>query len=187
MSDLVITMNKKLDRLTINNLTTIQFVNNYAAEAPTVTDTTYADLSAGDKEDLAGLLDFYTWQIEENALVWDISRDGKTFRLTDSYVRDEEDTTAPRTALTAGDVILARFEVPGFTAGEFREVNVFYDQAFNPAELTALEEIGIEISGNGKVFTITNIIECKVTFSKPIAVTDFYIINDVGANDVIAV
>lgn len=187
MSDVVITMNKKIDRSTVNNDTTIQLVNNYSAEAEVLTDLKYSDLDAGEKEDFDSLLDRLTWEIEVNAIVWNIVRTGKEFDLTTSYVRDEESSMPPATALTTGQALVVRFEIPGFETGTVRELNLFYNDDFNPAELTDLLDIGITVTGDGSVFTITNTIECKVSFYKPELVVDFYIINDVGQNDIIPV
>lgn len=187
MSDIVITLNKKIDRTTVVNETTIRLVNNYAPEADAVLDTTYGDLPSGEQEELKSVLDYLTYEIEPDAKVWNIVRTGKEFDLSTSYIRDREGTLPGGTPIPDGDSLLIRFEVPGFETGSFREVNLFYNDDFNPAELTALEEIGIEITGNGTTFEITNVIQCKVSFTKPELVTDFYIINDPGINNVIAV
>jgi hypothetical protein len=186
MSDIVVTMNKKVDRKLVNDSVTISFVNNYAPEADETTEVTYADLSADEKEGLHRVLDFLTYEIEPGAIIWNIIRGGKTFDLGESTVRDEKNTTA-LPELTGGESLVVLFEVPGFEVNDSRVVNLFYDDDFNSTELESLEEIGIEITGNGKNFTITNVVECKVSFMKPELVTDLYIINDLGANNVIPV
>lgn len=187
MSDIVITLNKKIDQSTVTDETTIRLVNNYAPEADAVLDTTYGDLPSGEQDELLSVLDYLTYEIEPDAKVWNIVRTGKEFDLSTSYIRDRESTTPPGEVIPDGDSLLIRFEVPGFETGSVREVNLFYEEDFNPAELTALEEIGIEITGNGTTFEITNVIECRVSFSKPELISDFYIINDPGINNIIPV
>jgi hypothetical protein len=56
-------------------------------------------------------------------------------------------------------------------------VVVFFNDDFNPSDLTALAEIGISLTGNGAGFTVANDIDCRVSFRKPGAVPDVYIIS----------
>jgi len=187
MSDLVITMKKRIDRVSISNATTIDFVNEYAAEPDALTTTTYGDLSVDEKAALLLVLDHLTNEIEAGAKVWNVARTGKTFDLSGSYIRDDESTEPLLTVMPTGESLLVRFEIPGFLTNQVETVSLWYNQVFDSGDVTALAALGIELTGDGKVFEIVNDTEVKVSFLKPELVTDLYIINDLEANNVIPV
>lgn len=187
MNDIVVTLNKKIDRSTIHVDTSIEFINNYGPELGASALLKYSDLSTDEKEALNVVLDKLTYEIEGGAYVFTIDRSGKTFDLSSSYVRDAQSTEAPLTAMTTGQSLVVRFEIPGFTTNAFREISLFYNDDFLTTDLDELAEIGISITGNGQSFTIANDVECKVTFFKPEVVTETYIINDVEFSNIIAV
>ena len=185
MIDIVITLNKKIDRSTINADTTINYVNNYAPEGDNEIDYKYSDLSTDEKEALNVLLDKLSFATETDALVFLIERDGKDFDLSNSYVRDAQSTVGPLTAMPDGSSLIMRVEVPGFSSNVVREVSVFYNEAFLTPDLDALAEIGVSITGTGERFLIDNDRECRISFLKPEIVSDFYIITDVDASLII--
>lgn len=187
MSDIVVTLNKKVDRTTIHPDTTILYQNNYSDDLPATATLKYSELSTDEKEALNVVLDKLSFAVESSAIVFTIDRDGKSFDLSASYVRDAQSTDTPVTAVTDGQSLLVRFEVPGFTTNTVREITLFYNEAFLTADLDDLAEIGITITGNGEAFTIDNDRECRVSFLKPDLVTDLYVINDIAAAEIIAV
>jgi hypothetical protein len=145
------------------------------------------DLDSDNKEAFYKTLDNANHLFEADALIWKVKRDGKAFNLNSSYVRDAVSTAGTLTKIPDGTPLKARFEVPGFESSTVVEIDLWIAEAFNPTDLTALEAIGIEVTGDGGYFEITNTIECKVSFSKPSAATELYIIDDVESNTVIAV
>jgi hypothetical protein len=187
MNDIVMTLNKKIDRTTINADTSIEYVNNYASDLAGSQVFKYSDLSTDEKESLNVVLDKLSFTAESSAIVFNVNRTAKTFDLSDSYVRDAQSTETPLTAVTDGQSLLVRFEVPGFTVNTVREISLFYNEDFLTTDLDDLAEIGITITGNGESFTIDNDRECRVTFLKPELVVDDYIINDVNASQTIEV
>jgi hypothetical protein len=145
------------------------------------------DLDSDNKEAFYKTLDNANHLFEADAFIWKIKRNAKAFNLNTSYVRDAVSTAGTLTKIPDGTPLKARFEVPGFETNTVVEIDLWIAEAFNPADLTALESIGIEITGDGGYFEITNTIECKVSFSAPTTATEVYIIDDVESNNVIAV
>ena len=186
MSDIIITVNKKIDRALINDDTQIVFVNNYMPDSVLNVDFKYSDLSTDEKESLNKLLDFASFSIESDAIVFIVKRNEKEFDLSSSYVRDVKSTASPLTELTIGQSLLVRFEVPGFLQNTVREISLFYDEDFLTTDLDLLDEIGITLTGNGKVFEIENAVECKVSFLKPEIITDNYVISDELSNQILS-
>jgi hypothetical protein len=174
MSSIKIQLFDRVDRRNVTNDTQLELENVYLGEAPVV--VTFDDLSSNEQEGLLRVLDFQTFIHEENAIVWEIEQTGAVFDLTSSFVRTVKDTDT-RTAVTMGQSLIATFEIPGFDVNPSREVVVFFNDDFDPADLTALAEIGITLTGNGAGFTVANDIDCRVSFRKPLAVSEAYIIN----------
>jgi hypothetical protein len=174
MSDLKIQLFTRIDRRNVANDTQIELENVYLNEPafPVV----FEDLSSNEQEGLLRVLDFQTFAAEENAIIWEIEQVGKVFDLTSSFVRDNKDTDT-RTAITTGQSLIATFEIPGFDVNPSREVVLFYNDDFNPSDLDDLAELGITLTGNGSGFTVSNTTDCRVTFRKPGAVSEVYIIN----------
>ncbi len=185
MTDIVIQLNKKIDRTAIHADTTIDIVNNYASEGLALNTFKYSDLSAPEQEALNVVLDKLTFETEGGAIVWNVVRTDKVFDLTTSYVRDAQSTETPLTDVPDGSALTVRFEVAGFIENTFRELSLWYNDDFLVPELDALAEIGITLTGDGASFEITNDLQCKVSFLKPGAVSDFYIINDVEQSQII--
>jgi len=144
------------------------------------------DLSSDNLEAFKKVIDFMSFSVLEDAIIWNMELVDKTFYLAKSYVRDAE-STGTVTDVTVGTPLIVQFETPSFTVFNITELSLWYDQAFDPAELTALENVGITVTGDGKQFTIDNTIECKVYFKKPDAVTDVYVINNQALNQVIPI
>ena len=143
------------------------------------------DYTTGVKNAFKTVVDAVTFGYEENALVFFIEKDGGDFTLTESYVRDRQDTSGVLTDLDDATPLMMRVETPGFTANPFREVVVYYNAAFDPADIDLLDEIGVTLTGNGASFTLVPSTECKVSFYKPSASTDQYVINFDKQNETI--
>lgn len=173
--------------LTADSSYEVEVLNNYVANDTDVYILDLNDLDSDNKEAFYKTLDNANHLIEADALIWKIKRVGKAFNLNSSYVRDAVSTAGTLTKIPDGTPLKARFEVPGFESNTVVEIDLWIAEDFNPTDLTALEAIGIEITGDGGYFEITNTTECKVSFAKPTTATEVYIIDDASANQVIAV
>ncbi|WP_157486200.1 hypothetical protein [Flavobacterium sp. Leaf359] len=161
----------------------IEIENSYAElkeSSISVNDMDTATLAA-----LYKLSDACTYTFEDGAYVFVVRLSGKDFDLTDSYIRDAADIVKPMPAIPDGTVLMARFEIPGFGTNSFREIPVWYNTAFDPADLVSLSEIGISLTGDGGAFTITNNTDCRVGFFKPETAPERYIIDYDGEGQVI--
>ena len=162
----------------------VDVVDNYV-NPETVLPLDIFDLDATNKEAFYKTLDNANHLIEADGFIWKIVRDGKTFSLNSSFVRDAVSTDGTLTKIPDGTPLKARFEIPGFVTNTVVEIDLWIAEDFNPTDLTALEVIGIEITGDGGYFEITNTVDCKVSFSKPAAATELYIIVDDEQNTII--
>jgi hypothetical protein len=144
-------------------------------------------LSAARLEAFCKVIDNSTYAIELGALIWKIKLASKTFNLESSYVRDRLATDGTLTAMPDGTPIKVRFEIPGFSTTTTREIDLWYNTAFNPTDVADLLDLGITLTGDGSEFTIANTIECKVTFRKPTGATDAYVIDYANGSTTIAV
>jgi len=190
MSNIKIILNGHVDRpdiiaaLAADSSYEVEVVDNYVSP-----ETSYVldifDLDATNKEAFYKTLDNANHLIEEDGLIWKIQRSGKTFDLNDSFVRDAVSTDGTLTKIPDGTPLKARFEIPGFVTNTVVEIDLWIAEDFNPTDLTALEAIGVEITGDGGYFEITNTVDCKVSFSKPTAATELYIINDPDSSTII--
>jgi len=164
----------------------VDVVDNYV-NPETVLPLDIFDLDATNKEAFYKTLDNANHLIEEDALIWKIQRSGKIFNLNNSFVRDAISTDGTLTKIPDGTPLKARFEVPGFLVNTVVEIDLWIAEDFNPTDLTALDAIGISITGDGGYFAIDNTTDCKVSFGVPAAATDLYIIDDADASTVITV
>lgn len=189
MNNLTIDLKKRIDSTTIDT--------SILAETPLLIDYQYTYI--GGKDDIVidisslstdlqdawkKIIDHHTFQYEENALIFKIEYFSKTFSLAKSYVRDSESTDGTLTAILAGTPLILRIEVPTFTSVNFIEIPLWYDQDFDPSDLSAAAAIGVSISGNGESFTIDNDRECRLFFIKPTTeilqyIIDFPLINQI--------
>jgi len=130
--------------------------------APTYIDTDEVEidinsLGAPVIEAFKKVMDACTWIVEEDALIWKISKTGKTFNLENSYIRDAEDTTGPLTAIPDATPLIVVVEIPGFTEGRSMELSLWYNDDFDSGELDAIrDQLNVVITGNGSEFTIDN-------------------------------
>jgi hypothetical protein len=183
MSNIVqITINENINRSKIANILStgdfyIDVINNYFQTQPDLVVIPFSLLGATYQEAFLKVIDQSTFAVESNVKIWNIVKTGKSFDLTDAKVRNAIDTNALTTFVDDGTPIKLKIEVPGFSSTNYREIDLWYNQSLNPADVTSMLEIGITITGNGTAFTIANEIECKVTFSKPTIITDAYLIN----------
>lgn len=193
MSSLIFNLTKRIDSIAINeavSLSTpliVSVKNDYsdAVDGSATIDISAVDSSTVDAFKL--VVDAFTWPIEENALVWKIKYAAKTFDLSQSYVRDQESTDGSLTAIADGTPIKLRFEVATFSGVDFVEIDLWFNQSFAPSDVTALERIGVFLSGNGIEFSFTNTKDLKVYFTKPTSATDIYVIDYPALNEVISV
>jgi hypothetical protein len=162
----------------------VDVVDNYV-NPETVFPLNVFDLDATNKEAFYKTLDNATHLVEVDALIWKIERTGKIFNLNSSFVRDAVSTDGLLTKIPDGTPLKARFEIPGFLVNTVVEIDLWIAEDFNPTDLAALSAIGIEITGDGGYFEITNTVDCKVSFSKPAAATELYIIVDDEQNTII--
>jgi len=187
-----IVLNGHLDRaeivaaLAADSTYIIDVVDNYV-NPETVLSLDVFDLDATNKEAFYKTLDNATHLVEAAALIWKIQRTGKVFDLNDSFVRDAVSTDGTLTKIPDGTPLKACFEIPGFAVNTIHEFVFWIAEDFNPIDLTALDAMGITVTGDGGYFEIANLTECKVSFSVPSGVTDVYIIDDPNSATAIAV
>ena len=183
MSNIVqITINENINRSKIANILSsgdfyIDVINNYFQTQPDLVVIPFSLLGLTYQEAFLKVIDRSTFAVESNVKIWNIVKTGKSFDLTDAKVRNAIGTNALTTFVDDGTPIKLKIEIPGFSSSNYREIDLWYNQSFNPADVALLLEIGIAITGNGTIFTISNTIECKVSFSKPTAIADAYLIN----------
>lgn len=191
MNNVQIIFNSHVDKVSISDVLTaigsyeIDVVNNYNNDALNVFVLDLDDLDTTGLNAMYNVLDNASFLIENAALIWKVVRDGLDFDLTNSFIRDVASTTGSLTAIPDNTQLKARFEIPGFQSTNYREIDLWYNEDFNPTDLVLLREIGIVLTGNGGFFTIANDTDCKVSFSKPSGVTDVYIIDDPNSENII--
>lgn len=143
------------------------------------------DFASDEIEAFIKVLDKLTASAEVGKYIFSIEKTGKVINLENSFFRDSEIIPKPKTAIPDGSTIIIRFEIPGFEINDFREIPLYFNTNFNPADLLVLEEIGITLTGNGSEFEISNAVECKLSFSKPEASEIEYIIDFQLSNKII--
>ena len=191
MNNIQIIINGQSDRKIIEAAATaslpyfIDIINNILPDAPATSTLDILTMDSSYVEAFKKVIDTATFEVEAGVLVWNIYNDGRDFSLTDSYVRNSKDTSGTLTAISDGQPIKMRIEIPGFSSSNFREIDLWYNQDFNPTDLDLMLEIGVTITGNGANFNIANTIDCKMSFSKPTAITDTYFVNFPTINDII--
>jgi hypothetical protein len=164
----------------------VDVVNNYHyTDAGLGSQLDLADFDATNLEAFLKTVDNATFLIEQDAFVFriDINTPGE-FDLGNSYVRSGLDSSSG-SVMPDEQPLKVRFEIPGFATNNFREIDLFFNAPFNPADVALLLEIGIVLTGEGDVFEITNQTDCKVSFSKPSIITDNYVIDFPLANEII--
>jgi hypothetical protein len=193
MSNIQILLNGHVDREKIltelasdDAAYVIEVVANYAGISETFI-LDLQDLDATNQEAFYKTLDNATALIEADALVWKIEKSGKTFNTEASYIRDSVSTETPLTVLEDGTPLKLVFEIPGFLENTVVEIDLWYNDDFNPTDITALAAIGIDLTGNGSEFTIDNAGDCKLSFRKPTSVTEVYVIDYDFSNEIITV
>lgn len=190
MSKVKIIFEQSVDQLSISHDLAIdgsfpiEINNNYALDLPTQVVLTVLPTDSVLIEALLKVLDAASFQYMSTSISYIIIQNTKSFDFSQSYVRDIVSTGRPLTALADGQEIIARFEIASFSGTQFREIVLYYNDALNPLELEALEEIGIVLTGNGSSFSITNTFETKVSFSKPIGVLETYAIDFNNADQI---
>lgn len=192
-SKIQIVLNGHVDRadiiaaLTADSSYEVEVLNNYVSGSSEVYILDVYNLDATNKEAFYKTLDNATNYVEADALIWKIVRNGKIFSLNSSFVRDAVSTDGTLTKIPDGTPLKARFEIPGFLTNTIYEFVFWIAEDFNPVDVSALDAIGITLTGDGGYFTIDNLTECKVSFSVPSGVTDLYIIDDPNSATIIAV
>lgn len=185
-----IVINEKIDRAKIDEILSagdfyIDVVNNYFPVQPDINVIAFSELNNSYKEAFLKVISLATFKLEQNVVVWNINVNNKSFDLTDAKIRNSVNTGLRSRYVDDGTPIKLKIEVPGFSSGNCREIDLWYNQDFNPSDLVLLAEIGVAITGNGTIFSIKNEIECKVSFAKPTAISDVYLINYTEANTII--
>lgn len=146
-----------------------------------------SDFSSTEKTALYRILDKGSQLYEMSAKIVVVKKDGKTFNLEDSFVRDTEAVVkVDRTVLPDETPIKLRLEIPGFASNNFRELELLYNSDFSTEAIGLADELGISITGNGAEFTIDNSVECKISFHAPDGLEASYVIDFPEAKDVIA-
>lgn len=163
----------------------IEVFNNYSGDSNVPKIVNLKDLTGDDLDFFCDVIDRLTYPIEAGSNIFLIQKTDKIFNLESSFFRDSEIIPKEGTPVDDGTVLMVRFEIPGFELNAFREIPLYFNLDFNPADLLLLEEIGITITGNGLEFTISNKVDCKVSFSKPETSEVEYIIDFPLFNEII--
>lgn len=181
-----IKFNERVDREIIDEETVfnIQIVNQSPEDAY---ELDVNALGSTEIEAFKKVVDFCSHKFEEDGFVWIVGLTGKTFDLSNSYVRNSVSTERPLTEMTASKPLIVRFEIPAFGVFRIVDLSLWYGDDFLTPELDELVDNGITVTGNGTEFTIDNTVECKVHFIKPTAVTDLYFISNPNNDIVITV
>lgn len=153
----------------------VDIINN-CQEGESVSVLDIASLDATNLEAFYKLMDQASYLYEAAAYVFRIEKIDHAFELTNSYIRDVLNTNAT-SGMINGQPLKMRVEIPGFAGTNSREIDLWYNENFNPADLDLLAEIGVELVGDGSNFVLNNSIECMVTFSRPSSITDLYAID----------
>jgi len=189
MSKIQIVLNGHEDRVSIADLLSsfgkyeIEVVNNYNFNGSETYPLDLGTLDGTELEAFYTVLDLASYPIEANALIWKIKRYRKGFDLSSSFIRKHGELLQ----INNGVQLKMRVEIPGFETNEYQEIDLWFNENFNPADLDLLKEIGIGIEGNGSAFTISNATVCNVSFKMPSGATSVYIIDDVNSSLVIPV
>lgn len=131
---------------------------------------------------LKQIIDVSSFMYEENVFIYKVKYDvgTKEFDLEDSFIRTNKDTTSAQTTISNGQLINAVFSTPGIDGLVYTIIELPYNQAISAPDKAALLAVGIELnlSVTGSLFSIkTQSVPFKVSFVKPDAVTDKYIID----------
>lgn len=148
----------------------------------------YVSINDFSNEELKALylvLDKLSAPIESGSYIFNISKSGKSFDLSGSFFRDAEAIDIDESIIPTGTALMMRFEIPGFEINSFREIPLYFNSDFNPADLELLQEIGITLTGNGLEFQIANEVDCKVSFFEPPISEIDYIIDFQMFNEII--
>lgn len=177
-----IVFNSHFDRNSIQDIidSTSHFyvgVTNNCQEGESINVLDIAGLDATNLEAFYKLMDQASYLYEQFAYVFRIDKTDHVFDLSNSYMRSDEISTASPSGMINGQPLKMRVEIPGFAGTNSREIDLWYNENFNPADLDLLAEIGVDLVGDGSNFVLNNSIECMVTFSRPTAITDLYAID----------
>jgi hypothetical protein len=153
----------------------VDVINN-CQEGESVSVLDLVDLDATNLEAFYKVVDQATYLYEQSAYVFRIDKVDHAFELTNSYIRDVIDSSDV-SGMINGQPLKMKVEIPGFSGTNSREIDLWYNEEFNPTDLDLLAEIGVELVGDGSSFVLNNSIECMVTFSRPSAITDLYAID----------
>lgn len=131
---------------------------------------------------LKQIIDVSSFMYEENVFIYKVKYDvgTKEFDLEDSFIRTNKDTTSAQTIISNGQLINAVFSTPGIDGLVYTIIELPYNQAISAPDKAALLAVGIELnlSVTGSLFSIkTQSVPFKVSFVKPDAVADKYIID----------
>ena len=185
----IITLNQRIDKPTIDAAVVnseslvIEYTNPYLNGSMVEVDI--AALTSTQRTKISDAIDVLTFPAEEDAFVFKIAKDGGDFDLAGCYVRDAESTSGTLTDLPNATPLIMKVEVAGFTSNPYREVVVYYDAEFNPDDVELLKEIDVDLTGDGLNFTLVPTNECRVSFRKPDAATETYVIVYNQYNEVI--
>lgn len=141
---------------------------------------------------LKDVLDVATYKHEDSVVVWKVKYDesAKEFDLTDSFVRDQVDTSGSKTAVTYGQLLKAVFQTPGFDGPVQTIIDLPYGDAISSGDKAALLDVGIELdlTVTGDLFSVkTQSVPYKVAFYRPDTAAEKYVIDFSLTNQIIEI
>ncbi len=144
--------------------------------------TQFDDVSIDYIDALKKVIDICSWQHIQDGLFFKINYNNTTkqFDLTNSYVRDSKDTSGSLTAITTGQILMARFSTPGLDETILTDIELPYNQAISNTYKDAIKELGVELNATatGDLFQVVDQkVPYKIEFYKPVAETLNYVVD----------
>lgn len=134
--------------------------------------TQFEDVSIDYIEALKLVVDASTWIHEENVVMYKINYESSTkdFDLSESYIRDDRDTTVALTSLPNGQHLKATFVTPGLEESVITTIDLLYATAISTLDEEALANVGLilKAGSKGDAFGFSSQATAyKVIFSQP--------------------
>lgn len=138
--------------------------------------TQFDDVSIDYIEALKLVIDASTWIHEENVVMYKINYESSTkdFDLSDSYIRDQRDTTAAMSVLPSGQALKAVFITPGLSAPVLTTIDLLYGVSIATLDEESLAAVGLVLKSGSKgdAFGFSSqAVPYKVVFYQPETVT----------------
>ena len=134
--------------------------------------TQFDDVAVDYIESFKNVVDISSFIHEENVLMYKVNYDSttKTFDLTDSYIRNEKNSTEAMGVISDGQMLNAVFVTPGLNGPVYTTIELPYNQSIPDADVTKLEDLGLTLAvgHDGALFSFSvQKVPYKVSFYRP--------------------